>query len=37
MVKHERKPVSRPADPQIETPAIRQPKLIRMEHAVILA
>lgn len=37
MVKHQRKPASGPADPQIETAAIRQPDVIHSHHAVIVA
>jgi len=36
-VKHQRKPASGPADPQVETPAIRQPDMIRNGHAAIPA
>jgi hypothetical protein len=37
VVKHQRKPASGPADPQVETPTIRQPNMIRNGHATILA
>jgi hypothetical protein len=37
VVKHQRKPASGPADPQIETPAIRQPDMIHRSHAAIVA
>jgi hypothetical protein len=37
VVKHQRKPASGPADPQIETPSIRQPDMIHRDHAAILA
>ena len=37
MVKHQRKPASGPTDPQVETPPIRQPNLVRGDHAAILA
>jgi hypothetical protein len=37
VVKHQRKPASGPADPQVETPAIRQPNMIRNGHTAILA
>jgi hypothetical protein len=37
VVKHQRKPASGPADPQVETPAIRQADLIYRDHAAIVA
>jgi hypothetical protein len=37
VVKHQRKPTSGPADPQVETPAIRQLNMIRSGHPAILA
>jgi hypothetical protein len=37
VVKHQRKPASGPADPQVETPAIRQPDLIYRGHAAMVA
>jgi hypothetical protein len=37
VVKHQRRPVSGPADPQIETATIGQLNMIRSHHAVILA
>ena len=36
VVKHQRKPVGGPTDPHIETPAIRQPNMIKSFHAPIL-
>jgi len=33
VVKHQRKPASGPAHPQVETPAIRQPNVIQSHHA----
>ena len=37
VVKHQRKPVSEPTDPQVQTPAIRQPNMIKSVHATMLA
>jgi hypothetical protein len=37
VVKHQRKPASGPADPQVETATIRQLDMIHSYHAIILA
>jgi hypothetical protein len=37
VVKHQREPVGGPADPQVETAAIRQQDVIHSSHPVILA
>jgi hypothetical protein len=37
VVKHQREPASGPADPQVKTPAIRQPEMIHRDHAAIVA
>jgi hypothetical protein len=36
VVKDQRKPASGPADPQIQTPAIRQPDMVHRDHAAIV-
>jgi hypothetical protein len=37
VMKHQRKPVCGSTDPQVQTPAIRQPNMIKSAHATILA
>jgi hypothetical protein len=37
VVKHQRKLASGPADPQVKTPAIRQPDMIHRDHAAMVA
>jgi hypothetical protein len=37
VVEYQRKPASGPADPQVETPSIRQPDMIHRDHAAIVA
>jgi hypothetical protein len=37
VVEYQRKPASGPADPQVETPSIRQPEMIHRDHAAIVA